>query len=181
MQVKIIMKKNCPSILKKQQLNHSEWEHIVDEVTRMYKLSPEEKQLLSGNATAIKIARIPFEESIEDAEATAITQMCFYIENMSNFKMKASSFSVNNQNNNEKNTNLLNISSYSELSKRDAEWLIAILKGQQYKTIAATYEISLGAVKNRLSCIFKILGLKNKRDFFNKYSDYEIVYKIETV
>ena len=46
-QVKIIMKKNYPSILKKQQLNHSEWEHIVDEVTRMYELSPEEKQLLS--------------------------------------------------------------------------------------------------------------------------------------
>ncbi len=170
------MKKNYPSILKKQQLNHSEWEHIVDEVTRMYELSPEEKQLLSRNATAIKIARIPFEESIEDAEGTAITQMCFYIENMSDFKMKASTFSVNNQ----KNTNLLNISSYSELSKRDAEWLIAILKGQQYKTIAANYEITLGAVKNRLSCIFKILGLKNKIDFFNKYSDYEIVYKIET-
>ncbi len=36
--------------------------------------------------------------------------------------------------------------------------------------------MSIGSVKNRFKIIFDELGVRDREDFLNKYSDYEICY-----
>jgi len=73
----------------------------------------------------------------------------------------------------------LNIQKYSELKKRDADWLVKIQKGEKYESIAIDEKMSVGSVKNRFKIIFDELGVGDRRGFFNKYSDYEIFYIAE--
>lgn len=70
----------------------------------------------------------------------------------------------------------LDIQKYSELKKRDAEWLAQIVNGVKYDTLAIDYNMSLGSVKNRLRVIFDELKVGDKQGFLNKYSDFEICY-----
>ncbi|MCQ2583583.1 MAG: hypothetical protein MJ160_06725 [Treponema sp.] len=72
--------------------------------------------------------------------------------------------------------NKLDIQKFSELKKRDAEWLVEILSGEKYEALAIKYHMSLGSVKNRLKVIFDEIGVGDKQGFVNKYSDYEICY-----
>lgn len=72
--------------------------------------------------------------------------------------------------------NKLDIQKFPELKKRDAEWLVEILNGEKYETLAINYHMSLGSVKNRLKVIFDEIGVGDKQGFLNKYSDYEICY-----
>lgn len=70
----------------------------------------------------------------------------------------------------------LDIQKFPELKKRDAEWLIEIINGEKYESIAIDYHMSLGSVKNRFKVIFNEIGVGDKKGFLNKYSDYEICY-----
>lgn len=70
----------------------------------------------------------------------------------------------------------LDVHNFPKLKKRDAEWLAAIINGEKYEYLAIKYQISLGAVKNRLKIIFDELEVGDKRGFLTKYSDYEIYY-----
>ncbi len=70
----------------------------------------------------------------------------------------------------------LDIKKFPELKKRDAQWLVELLNGVKYEYLAINYNISLGTVKNRMKMIFNILGVGDKRGFYNKYSDFEICY-----
>lgn len=68
----------------------------------------------------------------------------------------------------------LNIKDYEGLTKRDCEWLNAILNNEKYEAIAINYHMNLGSVKNRFMVIFDILEVGDKTGFLNKYSDYAI-------
>lgn len=70
----------------------------------------------------------------------------------------------------------LDIKQFSDLRRRDAEWLVEILNGKKYETLAIDYNMSLGSVKNRMRIIFDVLEVGDKQGFFNKYSNYEICY-----
>lgn len=70
----------------------------------------------------------------------------------------------------------LDIQKFPELKKRDAEWLVEILNGEKYESLAIKYNMSLGSVKNRFKVISDEIGVGDKQGFFNKYSDYEICY-----
>lgn len=75
-----------------------------------------------------------------------------------------------------KSSKKLDIKEYSDLKLRDAKWLIEILNNKKYQYIATEYNITLGAVKNRMKIIFKTLGVGDKQGFLNKYENYEIYY-----
>ena len=71
---------------------------------------------------------------------------------------------------------LLDLQKIPTLTKRDANWLIAILKGEKYETLAIDSNVSIGTVKNRLKFIYKILGVDDKQDFVDRYSEFEICF-----
>ena len=70
----------------------------------------------------------------------------------------------------------LDLKKYANLSRRDAEWLAAIIKKTKYEAIAINSDVSLGTLKNRLKFIFKTLEVGDKRGFLNRYSGYEIMF-----
>ena len=70
----------------------------------------------------------------------------------------------------------LNLSNYEGLTKRDSEWLNAILNNEKYEAIAIDYHMNLGSVKNRFKVIFDTLEVGDKIGFLNKYSDYTISF-----
>lgn len=72
--------------------------------------------------------------------------------------------------------NLLDISKYPDLTKRDSEWLCMILNGEKYMSIAVDYKMALGSVKNRLKFIFSTLGVGDKQGFLSLYKGFEICY-----
>lgn len=72
---------------------------------------------------------------------------------------------------------IINISDVDGLSKRDAEWLSLVCADEKYETIAKTYGMSLGSVKNRMNFIYKKLGVKDRNDFLNRYMDFQIIFE----
>lgn len=75
----------------------------------------------------------------------------------------------------------LDIQKFPQLKKRDAQWLRDILNGKKYTTIAIESQMNIGSVKNRFRYIFSELGVGDKQGFYNKYSDFEILYGDESL
>lgn len=73
---------------------------------------------------------------------------------------------------------ILDISNFSSLSKRDAEWLNLLLSKQSYKVIAIDNNKNIGTVKNRFKIIYDTLGVGDKTGFLNRYSDYQIIFSV---
>lgn len=71
---------------------------------------------------------------------------------------------------------ILNLYHYKGLNKRDAEWLGRVQKNEKYQSIAISYKMSTGTVKNRLNVVYNILGVGDKSGFINRYGDFDIVY-----
>lgn len=76
---------------------------------------------------------------------------------------------------------ILNVGKYKNLTLRDAQWLVEIIKGSKYEKIAIESQMNLGSVKNRLKIIFEELNVGDKRGFMNKYSIYKIVYNDQNI
>lgn len=73
----------------------------------------------------------------------------------------------------------LDLASFSELKKRDAEWLLKIINGVKYQAIAAESNVTLGTVKNRMKTVFCTLGVEDKQGFMKRFSDYDIFFAEE--
>lgn len=71
---------------------------------------------------------------------------------------------------------VLDLSKFPELTDRDKEWIKKLLTETKYTTIASQYEISEGAVKNRMRFIFKILNVPDRIGFMASFSGYEVLY-----
>ncbi len=58
--------------------NLPEWSYLVDEVSKVFRLTHSEKERLNNSITAKVIATIPFEANCKEAERTAIAHLCLY-------------------------------------------------------------------------------------------------------
>lgn len=66
-------------------------------------------------------------------------------------------------------------SDFSFLNERDIEWLMLVLQGEKYQSIAARYDLSEGTVRNRLSTLYKQMNLAGgQNEFLRQYSDIEV-------
>lgn len=73
---------------------------------------------------------------------------------------------------------ILDLAQYKGLTYRDKEWLTEIQNGTKYDCLAINYQMSTGAVKNRLRIVFRTLKVGDKLGFMNKYSEYSIIFSI---
>ncbi|MBR1638106.1 MAG: hypothetical protein IJ688_01825 [Treponema sp.] len=62
------------------------WDYLVNEVSNVYKLTPEEKKQLENSYTAKIIATIPFEAECKNPERTAIAHLCLYVAELKGFQ-----------------------------------------------------------------------------------------------
>lgn len=69
----------------------------------------------------------------------------------------------------------LDLSDFSDLTVRDAEWLRLVLKKTKYDTIARKYNLTEGTVKNNFMRIFKTLGVQDRIHFMSVYGNCKIV------
>ena len=76
---------------------------------------------------------------------------------------------------------ILNIASYKGLDRSDMYLLQQVLDKKKYKEIAHSIHGSEGALRNKLSKIYKILEVGDRVGFLTIYSGYELVYEPESV
>ena len=76
---------------------------------------------------------------------------------------------------------ILNIASYKGLDRSDMYLLQQVLDNKKYKEIAHSIHGSEGALRNKLSKIYKILEVGDRVGFLTIYSGYELVYEPESV
>ena len=72
---------------------------------------------------------------------------------------------------------VLNIASYDGLDRSDMYLLQDVLDNKKYKEIAQEIHGSEGALRNKLSKIYKILEVGDRTGFLTIYSGYKIVYE----
>ena len=84
-------------------------------------------------------------------------------------------FYINNLEN-QKNDKRLNLAEYEGLDARDAKILTRIQQHIKYDAIAPEVYLGVGALKNRLKCVYTILEVGDKHGFLNRYEEFEIVY-----
>lgn len=75
---------------------------------------------------------------------------------------------------NPKTDKVLNLNEFKGLTKRDCDWLNAVLHNEKYESIAINHYMTLGSVKNRFKVIFDTLEVGDKTGFLNRYGDFEI-------
>ena len=74
---------------------------------------------------------------------------------------------------------ILNIASFKGLERSDMYLLQQILDNKKYKEIAQNIHGSEGALRNKLSKIYKILEVGDRTGFLTIYSGYELIYEPE--
>lgn len=72
---------------------------------------------------------------------------------------------------------ILNLADYKGLGRSDLYLLQDILNDMTYKEIARKINGSPGALRNKISKIYKILGVGDKEGFLSTYSGYELIYE----
>lgn len=70
---------------------------------------------------------------------------------------------------------ILDLTQFTELTARDKEWLRLVQKETKYDTIAATWNVTTGTVKNRMRIIFDIIGVSDRIGFMAVYGGFELV------
>ena len=75
---------------------------------------------------------------------------------------------------------ILNIAKYEGLKESDTEMLRRVLDNQQYKVIAIDLQKSEGTIRNRLNKVYDILGVADRVGFITTYSDFKLIYELET-
>ena len=73
----------------------------------------------------------------------------------------------------------LNIASFKGLERSDMYLLEQVLDNKKYKEIAQSIHGSEGALRNKLSKIYKILEVGDRTGFLTIYSGYELIYEPE--
>ena len=76
---------------------------------------------------------------------------------------------------------ILNLAQYPGLERSDMLLLQDILNKMKYKEIAQKIHGSEGALRNKLSKIYKILEVGDRTGFLTIYSGYELIYDPEAV
>lgn len=74
---------------------------------------------------------------------------------------------------------VLNLAAFKGLDRSDMYLLQDVLENKKYKEIAQKIHGSEGALRNKLSKIYKILEVGDRTGFLTIYSGYEIVYEPE--
>jgi len=74
---------------------------------------------------------------------------------------------------------ILNIASFKGLDRSDMYLLQQVLDNKKYKEIAHSIHGSEGALRNKLSKIYKILEVGDRVGFLTIYSGYELIYNPE--
>ena len=75
----------------------------------------------------------------------------------------------------------LYLSSYPKLTKRDFKILKKIQQGIKYSAIAKEFNLTEGALKNRLHFVFNTLEVGDRQGFLSIYEDYELIWPLEDV
>ena len=75
---------------------------------------------------------------------------------------------------------ILNIASFKGLDRSDMYLLQQVLDNKKYKEIAQSIHGSEGALRNKLSKIYKILEVGDRVGFLTIYSGYQLIYEPET-
>ena len=70
---------------------------------------------------------------------------------------------------------ILNLSQFAELTERDKEWLRLVQKETKYDTIAATWNVTTGTVKNRMHFIFDVIGVSDRIGFMATYGGFDLI------
>lgn len=76
---------------------------------------------------------------------------------------------------------VLNLAQYKDLERSDMFLLQDVLNQMKYKEIAKKIHGSEGALRNKLSKIYKILEVGDRTGFITIYSGYELIYEPESV
>ena len=71
---------------------------------------------------------------------------------------------------------VIDISTFPDLTIRDAEWIELILRETKYETIARKYNLSEGTVKNNFARIFRILNVSDRIHFLSVYGGCKVIY-----
>ncbi len=74
---------------------------------------------------------------------------------------------------------VLNIATFKGLERSDMLLLKQVLENKKYKKIAQDIHGSEGALRNKLSKIYKILEVGDRIGFLTIYSGYELIYEPE--
>ena len=72
---------------------------------------------------------------------------------------------------------VLNLAQYQGLERSDMFLLQAILDNKKYKEIAYEIHGSEGALRNKLSRIYKILEVGDRTGFLTIYSGYKLIFE----
>ena len=76
---------------------------------------------------------------------------------------------------------VLNIASFKGLDRSDMFLLQDVLENKKYKEISQKIHGSEGALRNKLSKIYKILEVGDRTGFLTIYSGYELIYEPEQI
>ena len=76
---------------------------------------------------------------------------------------------------------VLNLAEFKGLDRSDMYLLQQVLDNVKYKEIAQKIHGSEGALRNKLSKIYKILEVGDRTGFLSIYSGYELLYEPEAV
>ena len=71
---------------------------------------------------------------------------------------------------------VIDISTFPDLTIRDAEWIELLLRETKYETIARKYNLSEGTVKNNFARIFRILNVSDRIHFLSVYGGCKVIY-----
>lgn len=75
---------------------------------------------------------------------------------------------------------VLNLAQYKGIDRSDMYLLQQVLDNKKYKEIAHSIHGSEGALRNKLSKIYKILEVGDRTGFLSIYSGYELIYEPES-
>lgn len=76
---------------------------------------------------------------------------------------------------------VLNLATFKGIERCDMYLLQQVLDNKKYKEIAQNIRGSEGALRNKLSKIYKILEVGDRTGFITIYSGYELIYEPESV
>ena len=76
---------------------------------------------------------------------------------------------------------ILNLAAFKGLDRSDMYLLQDVLENKKYKEIAQKIHGSEGALRNKLSRIYKILEVGDRTGFLTIYSGYELIYEPEEI
>lgn len=79
------MKNNLAFKIQDNEFILPEWDYLVDEVSKVFRLNQSEHERLNNSITAKLIAVLPFEAHCREAERTAIAHLCLYMAELQGF------------------------------------------------------------------------------------------------